>query len=229
MITSSPLILAVWLCIGILIILWILFFIYSYRHKLVFPWGFSIVVVGVLVSGRGLAYHGSADKIVFSFDLMFIVCLFGILWNINNIREQFQDTNIRKVLFFIGIGLLLGSMFGLLFIIAQATKYIQTDARYTSVALTAIVIQSSLAEEILFRGYLLSYLRKYGFSQIPSIVLQSLIFTILHITRYSDNWIMSCVLFLFGITAGYFTLKNKNLGTALTMHAVNNLIGVVIG
>ncbi len=224
---SSLSILIVWLCICILIILWIYFFVSSYRHNTGFPWGFSIVVIGVLVSGRGLTYHESAATIVISLDLMFVVCLIGMLLNINNIWEQFQVANLWKVLSFIGIGLLAGLFFGLLFITMQATKYIQADARYTSVALITIIVQTSMAEEILFRGYFLGYLRKYGLNSMLSVMLQSLIFTALHITRYSDNWTILCVGFLFGIVTGYSTLKNNNLITALTIHIVTNLMGIM--
>lgn len=210
----------------ILITLWVCFFIYSYRNNVKFPWGFSVVIIGIFVSGIGYHFHNN-QVTVFSLSLPFFVCLIGMLWNINNIRSQFCIRNIWEFLRFIGIGLISGLLFGFFVMMTQGMSYIQADAQYTSFALITNSIQTSMAEEFLFRGYFLSYLRKYEFNQISAIVFQSLMFTVLHIPRYSGDWTAIFIIFLSGVVAGYLTWKSNNLVPAFVLHIVVNLIAVI--
>jgi len=214
------------LYIIILIALWAYFFIYSYRHKIMFPWGFSFVIVGYLVFGIGYRFYNK-QVMVFSINLSLAVSLIGMLWNINNIREQFYIRNIGGLLRFVGTGLISGLLFGFFMITTQGTKYIQVGSQYTITALIASGIQASIAEEFLIRGYFLSYLRKYEFNQFFAIVFQALMFTFSHIPRYSGNWMAVFIIFLFGVTAGYLTWKSNNLISAFVLHIVANLMAVI--
>jgi len=201
------------------------FFIHSYRHKDIFPWGFGIVFAGLLVTGIGYQFSDN-QVVIFSMNLTLAVSLIGILWNINNIQDQFRIGNISKFLLFTGTGLACGLLLGFFFVIVQGTKYIQVDPRYTITAYITSSIQTSMAEELLFRGYLLSYLRKYEFNLVFSVVFQALLFAILHIPRYPGNWTAIFIVFLGGLTAGYLTWKNINLIPALVLHIVINLMAV---
>lgn len=209
-------------------VLWVYFFIYSYRHKVIFPWGFSIVIVGILVSGIGYHYYNN-KVVVFSINFPLAVSLIGILCNINNVQNQFYVRNLREFLRLIGIGLISGLLLGfVLGITAQGAKYFQIPSQYTVAALIAIGVQGSLAEELLFRGYFLGYLRRYEFNTIFAILLQALIFAFLHIPLYVDNWKALFVIFLTGVTTGYFTWKNNNLVSAIVLHIVANLVALLL-
>lgn len=211
------------LSIIILVALWIYFFIYSYRSKAIFPWGFSIVILGILVSGIG--YHFYNNKVVvFSISLSLTVGLIGVLWNINNIRDQFHVEDVGEFLRSVGIGLIFGFIAGFFIIITQGTKYVQIDSRFTTNAFIIITVQTSMAEELIFRGFLLDYLRKCKTNHSFAVVFQALIFAALHMPLYLDDWRATFFSLLFGVTAGYLTWKSSNLISALVLHVVANLI-----
>jgi membrane protease YdiL (CAAX protease family) len=214
------------LSIFALIVLWVYFFFYSYHHKDIFPWGFSIVFVGLLVTG--LSYRVYANQVVvFSIEFSLVVSLIGILLNVNEIRNQLYVEDRGKFLHFTGIGLAAGLLFGNFFILAQGTKHFEVDSRYAVIAYVASSIQASMAEELLFRGYLLSYLRKYEINPVFSVMFQAVIFAILHIPRYPGNWIVIFIVFLTGVTAGLLTWESSNLASALVLHIAFNLLVVV--
>ncbi|MCI0550302.1 MAG: CPBP family intramembrane metalloprotease [Anaerolineae bacterium] len=210
----------------LVITLWIYFFIHSYRRKIPLPWGFGIVIAGILLSGTGIpVYHNHV--VVFFITLPFAVGLVGTVWNINDIKNQLHVRGIGEFLRFVGIGLTYGLLFGFIIVIAQVPKYVEVPAQYTITALIAIGIQASIAEELLFRGYFLGYLRKYELNRISVIVIQALIFAIFHVPLYLGNWIALSIIFLIGVTAGDLTWKSNNLIPAFVLHIVLNLIAVI--
>lgn len=214
------------LALLMLFAIWIYFFVYSYRCKVEFPWGMIIVVVGILVSG--VDYYVSYDKaVIFSISLPLVVSLTGVLWDINNIRKQLYSKSAREFLRFVGTGLIYGFLLAVFFIALDGTKNIPVDPSYTYTSIIALVIQGGIAEELLFRGYLLSYLKKYECNHIFAIVFQALIFAFLHVSLYSDNLMALLIVFLTGVTAGYLTWKNNNLVSAFVIHIVFNLMTVI--
>jgi membrane protease YdiL (CAAX protease family) len=224
--TNSFLVYIAGLSISALILLWIYFFIYSYRHKDSFPWGFSIEFIGLLLNGARYQVYDN-QVVIFSIGFSLLVSLIGILLNVNNIQNQFVIRDRDEFLRFTGRGLASGLLFGFFFILAQGTKDFQIDLRYALTAYIATSIQAGIAEELQFRGYLFGYLRKYEFSPIFSVVFPALIFAILHIPRYPGNWVVIFIAFLAGLTAGYLTWKSNNLISALVLHVTFNLLIVV--
>lgn len=209
-----------------LIALWIYLFIYSYRFRIIFPWGFMIIVLGVLVSGIGYSFYRN-QVVVISISFPFIVGLLGVLWDISGIRDQFYVRNTKDGLGFIVKGIISGLLLGIIFMIAvQESEYI-IDPRYSAFAYIYIGIQAGIAEELLFRGFLLNYLRAYKVNYIIAIFFQALIFVLLHLQSYLDNLPAILVVFVMGIMAGFLTWKNNNLVPALVLHIVFNLITVV--
>lgn len=214
------------LALLMLFAIWIYFFVYSYRRKAEFPWGMIIVVVGILVSG--IDYYISYDKVVIlSISIPLVVSLIGVVWDINNIRRQFYSRSASDFLHFVVTGLIYGSLLAVFFIAIQGTKDIAVDPRYTYTAIIATVIQGGVAEELLVRGFLLSYLRRYECYYTFSIVLQALIFSFLHYSTYSNNWMALSIIFLIGTIAGHLTWKNNNLVSAFVLHIVFNLITTI--
>jgi membrane protease YdiL (CAAX protease family) len=208
-----------------LIVLWIYFFIYSYRHRDGFPWGFSLIFIGLLLTGAKYRIYDHQVE-VFAIDFSLIVSLIGILWNVNNIRSQFHIRDKGEIIRLTGIGLVSGLLLGIFFILAQGTQHFQVDPRFTITTYIASSIQASISEELLFRGYLLSYLRTYKVNPIFSVIFQALMFAVLHIPRYPGNWVAIFIAFLAGLIAGYITWKINNLIPALILHIVFNLIVV---
>jgi membrane protease YdiL (CAAX protease family) len=219
---SLPLLLD-WLFLIVLIGLWIYMFIFAHRYGLALPWGFSILFVGISLSGLGYAFHDNGTT-VFSIDFMLSICLIGVLLNINNIRDQLKIEDIRKVLRFIGIGLLCGLFVGLFSMVITGGKYIQVNNSSTPFALVISAIETSVAEELLLVGYFLGYLRKYGFNPVLSVTLQSLLFTVLHIPRYSADPMTIFLVLLSGVMSGYIAWKSNSLLPSFGLHVVVNLI-----
>jgi len=180
------------------------------------------VLIGVFVSG--ISYHFYSDQVVyFSINLTLVVSLIGLLWNPNNIRSQYRISSSKKFFLFSLTGLAFGSLFGLFFITQQGNNYIKVDTPYTVTALVAVIIQATLAEELVFRGYLLSYLLGCGFNREFSVVFQSLIFAGLHARLYSANSTGMLIVFSIGMATGYLTWKSNNLIPSSILHVVVNL------
>jgi membrane protease YdiL (CAAX protease family) len=209
--------------IFLILCLWLYFFVYSWRHKLPHPWGMSFLLVGILVTGIGIESHHDGI-VVFSLQPKFVVSIVGLALNIANSKEQFNLRNVAEFVRYIGIGMAAGLALALIFMFAQPPNedYLN-EFNYTKFALFTMRIQSSIAEEILFRGWFLSYLRRSNIKFIPANFIQSVIFAILHITLYFDNWAQLFVIFLLGFIGGWITQKNNNIISAVVMHVVFNL------
>lgn len=82
------------------------------------------------------------------------------------------------------------------------------------------VIFPAVLEEVLFRGILLSRLRKLGDGF--AVVLSSVIFALMHHDLVSMPGV-----FLFGLLFGYATILSNSLIPAIAMHFLNNSIAVL--
>jgi membrane protease YdiL (CAAX protease family) len=199
---------------------------YSYQHSVSRPWGFGIVIIGFLVSGYGYLFY-IPRVTFFSINLLFLVSLFGLLLNVNNIREQFCVRSPGELLRFLAVGLTLGLVLGFSQRALLGIESFRMDPRFSPIAMIATIIQVSIAEEILHRGYFLGFLRKFGFKSMYAIVFQSLIFAATHVAGYSGNWVALGNVFLVGFVANYLTWKNNNLIPAIILHLTGNLMGIV--
>jgi membrane protease YdiL (CAAX protease family) len=209
----------------VLLGLWIYFYIRAFQLSINWPWGFVIVILGVLISGYGFNINNQSTS--FTIDFLFVLMLIGVFWNINNIRKWIYDGDRANFARYIGIGSLIGLVLGSFFILSLGGNYLQIGNQHSWTALISTFLQISVSEELLYRGFFLSYLRKFNFNHIPANLIQSVLFTLLHVPRYSDNWLLLLATFFSGFVAGYFTLKNKNLITAFFLHIVVNLVAVV--
>jgi membrane protease YdiL (CAAX protease family) len=183
----------------------------------------SFLIIGILVTGIGITYHPDV-VIVFSLEPKFVVSVVGLALNIAGSKEQFNLGNIAEFLRYVGIGMIAGLVLAIVFILAQPpdNDYLSTF-NYTKFAFITLYLQSSIAEEILFRGWFLSYLRQSNIKFISANFIQSGIFAILHITIFFDNLGQLFGVFLLGFTGGYITWKNNNVISAIVMHVVFNL------
>jgi membrane protease YdiL (CAAX protease family) len=208
------------------IALWIYFFIYSYKHNISYPWGFGVTIAGLLVSSYGFAFY--VTQVVFiQINFVFLVSLFGVILNIINVREQFYIQNMEELLRFFGKGLILGLLLGFPIRLIIGFEDLQAYPQYIPIAIVAIVIQVSIAEEIIHRGLFLKFLVKYGFKPMYAIAIQSLIFTAGHVPAYSNHRMALWIVLLFGVVANYLTWKTNNLIPAIVLHLTANLIGIV--
>lgn len=85
-----------------------------------------------------------------------------------------------------------------------------------------VVIVVPIYEEILFRGVFLSACEKH-MKFIFANILQSLVFATIHL-----EWKMFPFYFIFGMLAGHYQHKTKNLVVGTSMHMTNNLIAFMM-
>lgn len=210
----------------ILMAIWVYLFYFANKNQMNKPWGFILIPLGVWVSGHSITLI-SEGVVYIPVVASFIIALSGILLNVNNIQELINIKESKNLFVFSGIGLIFGLLLGFAFLKANVTQYLESVTDYITFALIAGSIQNSIAEEIISRGLLFGYLRKYGLSAFVATTIQGIVFAALHISRYSDNWGLLSIIFLFGIVAGYITLKSNNLIPACILHIVVNLFAVV--
>ncbi|WP_300519619.1 type II CAAX endopeptidase family protein [Aliiroseovarius sp.] len=95
-----------------------------------------------------------------------------------------------------------------------------------------VVFMQSLAEELVFRGYLLGQLRARFRSLWIAAVLPSALFGVLHFAP--ATWGVNAYMYvlnttLVGVIACMVTLRTGNLGAAAGLHFANNLLALVMG
>lgn len=216
----------IWSYILVMIALWMYFFIYSHKHDISSPWGFAVVIAGLLTSSYGFAYY-IAQVVFIKINFVFLVSLLGVFLNINNIREKFYVRNMREFLRFSGVGLVLGLLLGFSVRTIIGFENLEQYPDYAPFAIIGILIQISIAEEILHRGLFLNFLTKYGFKPLYAIMFQSVIFTAGHVPAYSGHWSALWIVFLFGVVTNYITWRGNNLISVIILHLVSNLMGIV--
>ena len=208
-----------------LMVLWIYLCVRAYQERKSLPWGFSVVILGILVSGY--SFYINIHHTVLPINLLFVLMVIGTIWNINDIRQLLNLRSKRDLFYSMVIGIILGLMLGVSLLLFSGGGYLQIDERFSLIGLIVLSIQISTAEEFLFRGFLLGYLSKSGLNTVASNVLQALAFTAMHILRFSTNWEAMFIIFLAAMMAGYFTLKDKHIMTAIFMHNTVNLVAIV--
>lgn len=97
-----------------------------------------------------------------------------------------------------------------------------------TVSLLSILIIAPLFEELLFRGVLLSYLRKKTGS-LTAIFISSLIFSLFHFSpsQSTENIPILFTLFAFGCYLGFVYEKTRSLFSSIVLHVTFNSISVI--
>lgn len=103
---------------------------------------------------------------------------------------------------------------------------------YWLVPFIVLIFVQTLAEEVLFRGYLLQQLRARFTSPLIWAVLPSLIFGALHYDAATfgvNTWAYIANTTFVGVIASYVTIRTGNLGAAAGLHFMNNLMLLFFG
>jgi len=90
------------------------------------------------------------------------------------------------------------------------------------------LLTTGVCEEILFRGFLQMHLRNY-FPNFWVVVVQAIIFALLHPRYYTEGlYYISFLVFMFGIVAGFITLRTENLSGPILMRGLVNTVGAML-
>jgi membrane protease YdiL (CAAX protease family) len=83
-----------------------------------------------------------------------------------------------------------------------------------SIAFYALV---AVGEELLFRGYVISVLRK-GLGEVTSILIAAAVFTSMHVINPEYYWFAFVYAFLMGILLGFVFVRRTTLWTVMGFH-----------
>lgn len=84
-----------------------------------------------------------------------------------------------------------------------------------------IAIVPAICEELLFRGLMPHFFKKYGFK--ANVVFTALLFAAFHLDPYRFFTV-----FLLGLLLGYITLRSGTIYNSMISHAINNSLGLVM-
>lgn len=91
----------------------------------------------------------------------------------------------------------------------------------------ALMLLVGLAEELLFRGYIITRLERLGLSMWPCILISALIFGLIHLPGYNFAASVSKAVW-FGIPTAFYFWHRRNLGPLVIAHALMNYMGFVL-
>ena len=96
------------------------------------------------------------------------------------------------------------------------------------IACFSILIMAPFFEELLFRGFLLSYLRR-KMHPLTAIVISSLIFALFHYSpsQSTENIVLITTLFTFGCYLGFIYEKTRSLFSSIVLHVTFNSVSVI--
>lgn len=195
------------------------------RNRL--PWSLLIIIIGsFFINTRQI----ELPHLNFKLSLpLWITVVFFCIFDYKNLQTYFvSKKNIfRSLLFGIVISICIAPIvvFGPL---ADPRSSFRCNPDSFSWQLVIWAILGGFSEEILYRGIILGYLRKYDYTPRVALLAQSIIFTISH-QFYIEEFMWRSLLgaLLFGLAAGGITWKTKNIGGAIVAHTLINSLLVV--
>lgn len=177
-----------------------------------------------------LFYNGKAPSISINISL-----LFGSLIIIKKEFKSFKNIGLssNNIIKNIAYGLILCSLYyyfelGIEFMFGYnlTIKLISNLELLGFLSKFAII---AVGEEILFRGFLLKKLREYTKSYKKSVIIQAVLFAIIHIVNPSyDSLMMFIYAFIIGITLGILSVKQESLWCAISFHTLFNFTGCIL-
>lgn len=94
-----------------------------------------------------------------------------------------------------------------------------------------MVAPSAMAEELLFRGYLLQQLAAHHLSMVVWAAIPSLVFGLIHYDPalgFAEQWVYLFSTAVFGAVCCYATWRTGSLGYAVGFHVANNWIAFYV-
>ena len=203
------------------LVLWAVLVKKSFSMKTKFPWEFAVILFGLIFLRSILTLF---ENIEIPIVLVFVGCfLFLKRRDLNN-----YFINPSNLLPGALIGTVLGTGFFLVYFLLPFEKYQipqQVISNFNPWLVIPTSIGLSIAEELLFRSFLLGSLIQNGVPRPYANLIQGALFVVAHFSRYlfTGLWFDLLNVALFGFTAGFITLKHKNIVGAIFLHTLINL------
>jgi membrane protease YdiL (CAAX protease family) len=186
------------------------------------PTEYIYIFLGVALAGNNFTF------IWIPVNILLVIVIWGVLSQKRNLRTYFfsKENYIPSII----IGSCLGLGLGLLFYYSvDDALYMGSLANKPLNVLVISLVQTSISEEMLYRGMLLGCLRRYDFSDFKSNSIQSILFILIHIPRFilTHNLGGLLIVSIFSFFAGFITLKYKTLFGPCVMHIITNMFSIV--
>jgi membrane protease YdiL (CAAX protease family) len=127
-------------------------------------------------------------------------------------------------------GWILGIVAGLLGILVFSRNYVEPAMDHSSwlapLSVISAIVSNAFGEEVIFRWWLINYLKKIGLPNIAIVGIQTALFALVHMQYYEDYLGMIFVIILGGVF-GIVVLRQKNIAAVCIAHAITNLITVI--
>jgi membrane protease YdiL (CAAX protease family) len=134
--------------------------------------------------------------------------------------EHNRKRNFFYTIFFILIGIIPELLFKMLLTdIDQNYKFFSGLSIGTIIAINSITLWNVLFEELLFRSILWKILNDWKFSNNKIILIQAFLFWLVHF-RFTA---FGLAVLVFGVWAGFLTLRSKSLTPSIATHFVHNI------
>lgn len=214
------------------------------------------IIVTILIACVASSY-GDIINLKFNFiphsfgfhTVLFLLSIIAIYLLRKLVRFRIELPKLKTLLKPIGFGLLVSILSAMIMSItmiiyggdnSQEIKMPASDLSVLQI-IVFVLIYASIAEEMLFRGFLLNILKplkKKGISVFNrkislAVIVSAIMFGLFHIIPFdSDKNIiftagMLIAPFLLGIVAGYYQEKYNNNAYAIIVHMAGNLVGVI--
>ena len=197
---------------GFLAILFLSMTLISFVKKQPKPW--RLVVVLILSIFMGYSIKSEPFYLDCTVPLIFLVLF--LFYPVDETSKFFSLG--ESPLMSLVVSLLVGLVFSFLFF--------RIDTQIATQAITIYsgfyVVTKAMSEEILFRGFLLNDLRKFGFAPIIANILQTIVFVLGHSQSFHSIY-FALLVFGFGFIAGLLVIKRETLIYSMILHIVTNM------
>ena len=104
---------------------------------------------------------------------------------------------------------------------------IMSQMRALPLMYVSVVLVAPIAEELLFRGFVISGLERLKLPDSPSLAvgISAFLWAMLHLQYHAHEMFQ---IFLLGVVLGFARLKTRSLVTPVVIHVVNNLAALLI-
>jgi membrane protease YdiL (CAAX protease family) len=210
---------------------------------LIIPYFFIVVLfqfIGQLIINGGVIHDIAIPQtllqhlIVSFFDLLGTLLILYLFVRVVDdepfVNIGFQITNrLKDNIIGLFLGLIIMSLAYIILIHTGDIIYIETKFNLESIVLSiGLFITVALAEEILFRGYILRNLM-YSFNKYVALLLSSTLFSLMHSANPNMDWFSFLNLFLAGILLGISYINTKNLWFPIALHFSWNFFQTLFG
>lgn len=196
--------------------------------------GMVVMIVIAIITGNNINKPGYlTDCFAVCTALSAIMIAVWYYFSYGRKKEESQKLSLKMYAVLVLISMAMYMVSNILVVITSelfedaGSKYEQLmesmDSGNPIVAFLAVAIMAPLGEECLLRGMVLRTLQKYKFSVAAVIIIQGVMFGIIHF-----NLVQGIYAIPLGIIYGYVAYKSKSVWPTIFMHFINNAIAQII-